>query len=212
MGGSSGINEIQGSMICISAGVFLYGEGKERLELPEFWIARAPVTNAEYAQFVIATAYEPPSHWKAGVPPDEILNHPVTHVSWNDAMAYAEWVGKRLPTEEEWEKAARGLEGWAYPWGEWEEGCCNTKEAGVGTTTPVGLYSPKGDSPYGCVDMAGNVLEWTASMDGKYQILRGGAYNHGQELAYSAFRIRHKPSYRYRNIGFRVGSTTHCAT
>ncbi|HEY46829.1 MAG TPA: formylglycine-generating enzyme family protein [Anaerolineae bacterium] len=200
-------NDAQEGMICISAGAFLYGERKEKRELPEFWIARAPVTNAEYAQFVIATEYEPPNHWEAGIPPDEILDHPVTQVSCYEAVAYAEWVGKRLPTEEEWEKAARGIEGWAYPWGEWEEGRCNMKEVGVGTTTPVGQYSPEGDSPYGCVDMAGNVFEWTASMDGKYQILRGGAYNHGQDLAHSTFRIRHKPSYRYRNIGFRLGST-----
>jgi formylglycine-generating enzyme required for sulfatase activity len=195
-------------MIWISAGAFLYGDGNEKRELPEFWIGRTPVTNAEYAQFVIATGYEPPRHWEAGVPPDEIFNHPVTHVSWHDSMAYEEWAYKRLPAEEEWEKAARGLDGWAYPWGEWEKGRCNTKESSIGTTTPVGIYSPEGDSPYGCMDMAGNVFEWTASINGKYRILRGGAYNHPRDLAHCAFRIRHKPSYRYRNIGFRVGSLT----
>ncbi len=198
----------QEGMICIPAGAFLHGEGKEKRVLPEFWIGRTPVTNAEYAQFVISTDYGPPSHWKGRVPPEGLADHPVTYVSWYDAQVYAEWAGKRLPTEEEWEKAARGPEGWEYPWGEWEEGRCNSKESGIGTTTPVGQHSPQGDSPYGCADMAGNVLEWTASIDGKYRILRGGAFNHGRELARSSFRIRHKPSIKHRNIGFRVGSTT----
>jgi formylglycine-generating enzyme required for sulfatase activity len=96
--------------------------------------------------------------------------------------------------------------GFLIKWGDWQEGRCNTQEAGVGTTSPVGQYAPHGDSPYGCADMAGNVFEWTASVDGKYQVLRGGSFNHGRELAHCAFRVRHKPSYRYRNLGFRVAS------
>lgn len=191
-------------LVLVPAGTFLYGTDKEAHELPEFWIGKAPVTNAEYARFVAATGHEPPEHWPGETPPKEIADHPVTHVSWHDAMAYAEWQGKRLPIEEEWEKAARGTDGRAYLWGDWQEGCCNTKEAGIGTTTPVGRYSPDGDSPYGGVDMAGNVFEWTASVDGKYQVLRGGSFNHGRDLAPCAFRIRHKPNYRYRNLGFRV--------
>jgi formylglycine-generating enzyme required for sulfatase activity len=201
-------NDAKDGMILVPTGEFLFGEKKEQRELQTFHIGRTPVTNTDYAQFVIATGYEPPGHWNGGIPSEEILGHPVTQVSWYDAMVYAEWVGKWIPTEEEWEKAARGTEGRAYPWGEWVEGRCNTQESGVGTTTLVGLYSPEGDSPYGCVDMAGNVFEWTASLDGKYRILRGGAFNHGQDLSHSAFRIRHKPSYRFKNIGFRVGGLT----
>jgi formylglycine-generating enzyme required for sulfatase activity len=195
-------------MLRIPAGTFLFGEGREERHLPEFWIGWTPVTNAEYARFVIATGHEPPGHWGGGAPPEGLAAHPVTHVSWEDAVAYAQWLGARLPTVEEWEKAARGTDGRAYPWGDWAEGCCNTKEAGIGTTTPVGHYSPQGDSPYGCVDMAGNVFEWTASREGKYQVLRGGSFNHGREMAHGAFRVRHKPSYRYRNLGFRVAGST----
>jgi formylglycine-generating enzyme required for sulfatase activity len=207
MEGSGAGKDVQMEMVCIPAGVFLYGEGKEERELPEFWIGRTPITNAQYTRFVAATGHEPPAHWQGETPPAQIADHPVTHVSWHDAAAYAGWAGKRLLSEEEWEKAARGSDGQAYPWGDWAEGRCNTKEAGVGTTTPVGQYSPEGDSPYGCVDMAGNVFEWMASVDGKYRVLRGGSYNHDRTLAGCAFRIRHVPSYRYRNLGFRVGKS-----
>jgi formylglycine-generating enzyme required for sulfatase activity len=155
---------------------------------------------------VVATDKEPPEHWRGKVPPVLIIDHPVTHVSWYETMYYAEWLGMRLHTEEEWEKAVHGTGGGEYPWGRWEDGCCNTKEAGIGTTTGVGQYSPQGDNAYGCVDMAGNVFEWTASLEGRYRILRGGSYNHDRDLARCAFRIRHKPSYQFKNIGFRVAS------
>lgn len=203
---SSRYMDAQRNMICIPAGTFLYGEGKEKREQAEFWIGRAPVTNAEYANFVVATDKEPPEHWGGKIPPVQMIDHPVTHVSWYEVMDYAEWLGMRLPNEEEWEKAARGADGREYPWGSWEDGYCNTKETGIGTTSGVGQYSPQGDSAYGCVDMAGNVFEWTASVEGRYRILRGGSYNHARDLARCAFRIRHKPSYRYKNLGFRVGS------
>ena len=197
-------NNPPSTLIHIPAGPFLFGAEKEPRHLPEFWISRTPVTNAQYARFVEVTGCDAPGYWDGTVPSEGISDHPVTYVSWHDALAYAEWAGGRLPTEEEWEKAARGPEGRAYPWGAWEEGRCNSKEAGVGTTTPVGQYSPGGDSFYGCADLAGNVHEWTGSVEGVYRVLRGGAYNHSRDLAHSSFRIRHKPSYLYRNIGFRV--------
>ncbi|MBU0703343.1 MAG: SUMF1/EgtB/PvdO family nonheme iron enzyme [Chloroflexi bacterium] len=154
-------------MVWVPPGPFIYGAGEStrvlRLE-QGFFVARTPVTNSEYARFVAATGHEPPRHWKGKTPPDELRDHPVVYVEWDDATAYAEWAGVRLPSEQEWEKAARGIDGRVYPWGdEFDPNYCNTEESGVGTTTTVGRYSPGGDSPGGCVDMAGNVWEWTAS-------------------------------------------------
>jgi formylglycine-generating enzyme required for sulfatase activity len=194
-------------MIRIPAGEFIYGEEGGFLSLPEFWIGKNPVTNLEYAQFVAATAYESLKHWKGETPPEEITLHPVTFVSQLDGIAFAEWTGKRLPTQEEWEKAARGTDGRLYPWGDLDDGRCNTTEAGIGTTSPVGQFSPAGDSPWGCVDMAGNVFEWTTSPSDKYFVLRGGSFNHGLDMAHCAFRVRHKPEFRFKNLGFRVAET-----
>jgi len=200
-------------MVRVPAGKFRYGDDKKEVELPEFWISKAPVTNAEYARFVAETGQEPPKPWKGKTPPGKIADHPVTDVSWHHVTAYAKWAGGRLPTEEEWEKAARGTDAREYPWGEWTKGCCNSKEAGTGGTTPVGQYSPQGDSPYGCVDMAGNVWEWTTSeheLGGR--VLRGGAFfNKGRHVR-CAFRFRLIPLIHYRSgpdnrgryVGFRL--------
>ncbi|MCA9931516.1 MAG: SUMF1/EgtB/PvdO family nonheme iron enzyme, partial [Anaerolineales bacterium] len=165
-------------MLRIPAGEFLYGENKETVYLDEFWIAKTPVTNAEYARFVAETKHEPPRHWKSNQPPADIADHPVVYVSWHDAKAYARWAEVELPTEQQWEKAARGTDGRKYPWGnEWRENHCNTWETGIKVTTPVGQFSPQGDSLYGCVDMSGNVWEWTESKLGggsDRRVLRGG--------------------------------------
>ncbi|MCB9007985.1 MAG: SUMF1/EgtB/PvdO family nonheme iron enzyme [Ardenticatenaceae bacterium] len=142
----------------VPAGEFLYGDDKKKVYLDEFWIAKTPVTNAEYARFVAETKAKFPGYWKRSSPPAKLADHPVVNVSWHDAKAYAEWSGLELPTEEQWEKAARGTDGREYPWGnEWRENHCNTRESDIGTTTTVGQFSPQGDSVYGCVDMAGNV-------------------------------------------------------
>jgi formylglycine-generating enzyme required for sulfatase activity len=175
--------------------------------LDEFWMAKMPVTNAEYARFVAEMKVQPPKHWKGNTPPAELANHPVVYVSWHDAKAYAEWAGLELPTEQQWEKAARGTDGRKYPWGQWRDNHCNTKEAGIGTTSPVGQFAPRGDSPFGCVDMAGNVLEWTDSLlveGGSRRVLRGGSWDYTQTDARAFYRIDGSPGDRDDVYGFRV--------
>jgi len=193
-------------MVRVPAGKFLYGEDEKQVELPEFWIDRAPVTNAEYARFVAETGHRRPEHWKGRTPPKKIADHPVTYVTWHDATAYAKWAGGRLPTEQEWEKAARGTDGRIYPWGDEppNERRCNFGR-NVGDTTPVGQYSPQGDSPYGCVDMAGNVWEWTAS-ESEYggRVLCGGAFFTVDSDVRCGARAGGNPSIRDRDAGFRV--------
>jgi len=184
-------------------GRFLHADKAGERELPEFWIDRTPVTNAEYARFVAATGHTPPQHWKGPIPPGAIADHPVAYVSWHDARAYAQWAGKRLPAEEEWEKAARGADGREYPWGDWEESRCNSKEADIGTTTPVGRYSPGGDSPHGGADMAGNVWEWTASAEDEARVLRGGSWGSARGAARCACRFAADPGLKDARVGFR---------
>jgi formylglycine-generating enzyme required for sulfatase activity len=222
-------------MVRVSAGEFLYGEDRQAMSLPEFWIDRTPVTNAEFARFVQATGYRttaeqtglgcantgdrwedlPGADWRhSGGPQTGIqakADHPVVQVSWADAVAYATWAGKRLPSEQEWEKAARGTAGREYPWGDHEPtpALCNFGKNERGTTTPVGRYSPQGDSPYGCVDMAGNVWEWTASDDENGdKILRGGGWSHPAAYVRAVLRSPHHPDDRYDTDGFRCVAGT----
>jgi len=191
-------------MILIPSGPFTMGSSdydapvQERrahtVYLDIFFIDRFPVTNLQYREFVLVTGHRPPVHWGRGTYPVEIAQHPVTHVSWHDARAYAEWAGKRLPTEAEWEKAARGTDERRYPWGNrYSEGkYCNANNA-MGTTTPVNKY-PDGRSPYEAWDMCGNVYEWCADYyaenyyqrspdsdprgpdGGQERVVRGGSY------------------------------------
>jgi len=167
----------------VPAGEFWMGSEKgperekpvHRVHLERFQIARVPVTNAQYHLFVEATRHKPPSHWEDEKVPRGLESHPVTNVSWHDAVAYCRWLSEvtgkpiTLPSEAQWEKAARGdRDRREYPWGdEWDETRCNTKELGLGGTTPVGIF-PEGVSPCGCLDMAGNVWEWTVSLWGHW--------------------------------------------
>jgi len=186
---------------------------KQRKYLPAFSISKYPITNAEYEKFCRATGYDKPRDREQGKIPAGRANHPV-YVSWHDAVAYCEWAsqatGKQiaLPTEEQWEKAARGVDGRKYPWGnDWRHNYCNTSEDQTGGTTAVGAYSPRGDSLYGCADMAGNVWEWTDSWYDdtrqQYRVLRGGSWDRPSDRARAAYRYGYHPAPR-DSYGFRV--------
>lgn len=116
----------------------------------------------QYAQFVKATGHRSPKHWKNGKIPSGKADHPMVHISQADSVAFSKWAGAQLPTEAQWEKAAWGTDGRVYPWGNAKpnDKFCNFN-GNVGDTTSVDKY-PKGASPYGCLDMAGNVCEWVA--------------------------------------------------
>lgn len=195
--------------------------------LPHYCLGRYPVTNGEYACFVQAQGTPPPLHWNGAVPPEAITNHPVTNVSLLEAQAYADWLSAqtkhsyRLPTEEEWEKAARGTwpDNRVYVWGDqWQENACNSKEAGVGGTVTVIHYAATNTSPYGIVDMLGNAWEWTSSSykpyaqnqfvtttEGKF-VVRGGCWDYGREYAHVSCRGRYAPGERRPYIGFRLAA------
>src|SRR6266540_6559181 len=225
----------------VPAGKFMMGSSNQdeppddekpqhTLDIPyDYFMARFPVTNAQYAAYVNAKGLiHPVSDWRDSGKGD----HPVVNVSWNDAMAYCQWLNDlpsnelpsgvvlRLPTEAEWEKAARGTDGLIYPWGNiFDKNKCNTDEGGKNDTTSVGAYSPSGDSPYGAADMVGNVWEWTHSLFEKYpyeaddgredenvsgdHVQRGGSFIGIDQLVHSASRYRGDPSF-LDFVGFRV--------
>jgi formylglycine-generating enzyme required for sulfatase activity len=217
---------------------------QHKVRLDEFRIARVPVTVAQFAAFVQATGYRTTaeergsavvytgSEWKdvkganwshpRGPQSDvrQKQDHPVTCVSWYDAQAFCQWAGVRLPTEAEWEKAARGTDGRIFPWGDDAptKDHCNFA-MNVQDTTPVGKY-PRGASPYGVLDMAGNVWEWTSSLFKSYpydaadgredseaggsRTLRGGSWNDTVDGVRCAYRGRNNPDLRNDYLGFRV--------
>ena len=190
-------------LIPIPAGEFLYGKKKERKHLPAFTMTKDPITVAQYRQFCAATSRAMPAApgwgWQE--------NHPIVKVIWDDAAVFAAWVGLALPTEEEWEKAARGTDGREYPWGnQWNAAkCCNSMWKSAGQTAPVGRY-PAGASPYGVQDMAGNVWEWCDSWceANSTRVLRGGSwYNNFPGFFRAANRDRLSPNNRNSCNGFR---------
>ena len=188
------------------------------LKLGPFVISKYPVTNRQYYRFMRETRYRPIDrsdysdriflyHWCLGqdkYPTRDKWFHPVTFVSFDDACAYAEFAGGRLPTYQEWLYAAFGNTGNRFPWGDtFSADRCNVRESDIGGTTPVGQYSPQGDSPIGCTDMVGNVWEWTSTPFGDEEemfVAVGTGWDH-----YSfQTEIPLDRSYRNRSVGFRV--------
>ena len=222
--------------ILVPAGEFIMGNDKgrederpvHRVYASEFYISRTTVTNAQYKKFLDANPSHPlPAHWnhKTRTFPAGKENHPVVYVSWRDASRYAEWAGLRLPTEAEWEKAARGTDGRRCPWGDRFDKCkCNTSESGIQDTTPVDTY-PDGASPYGVLDMIGNVWEWVADWhvdnyysqspdrdptgpsSGHYRSMRGNSWRGTRDLARCSVRGGGEQDYRESHIGFRVAES-----
>jgi formylglycine-generating enzyme required for sulfatase activity len=226
-------------MVLVPAGEFLMGsdptedecayhdeQPQHTLILPDYYLAKTPVTNGQYLAFIRATDQSAPRHWESGKPPVGKEEHPVVSITWHDAMACCRWLtqvtGKscNLPSEAEWEKGARGTDGSIYPWGsKWDAARCNSYEGGKRGTTPVGVY-PDGASPYGLLDMAGNVWEWTRSAGKSYpyhpadgrerlgvsgtRVLRGGSFsNHARDVR-CASRDRSDPESWHTSGGFRV--------
>jgi formylglycine-generating enzyme required for sulfatase activity len=253
----------------IPAGKFWMGdEGGAFREKPmhqsylgHYWISRVPITNVQYRIFVEDTGHDSPSHWDDDRIPRGKESHPVVNITWHDAMAYCEWLQKKVhvagfklkvwqsegqlstcrlkpatyhvqpPSEAEWEKAARGSKDQrSYPWGDqWQEGHSNTRELGVSDTTPVGIF-PEGSSPYGVLEMSGNVWEWSRTLwgddfhrreyrypyrvddgrenlavgDDMLRVLRGGSFGHTHDSSRCSCRYRNKPNYNSMNRGFRV--------
>lgn len=230
------VNAKDGStLVRIPAGDYEMGDGEEnycpkhRVELSEYWIGVNCVTNRQYARFMAATKHHAPdqdswSVWKNGACPADKLDHPVVCVSWYDCAVYARWAGLELPTEAQWEKAARGPDGHIYPWGNrWDQGKCRSpKKKGEGNTATVWSY-PEGTSGYGTIQQSGNVWEWCADWYGeKYykespaknpagrasgsdRVLRGGSWDiDGASYFRGALRSWSRPEARADNRGFRL--------
>ena len=215
-------------MVFVTGGTFKMGRdnGDEfenpahKVKVKPFFIDRTEVTNEEYQRFVSATGHRAPEHWVGGKIPEGQANFPVVNVSWNDANDYARWANKRLPTEAEWEFAARGTDGRIYPWGNgWKQDYANAGRGENGAVIEIGRYEA-GASPFGALDMCGNVWEWTSSEFAAYpgypgkkaasslvgaglKVIRGGAYNVIPRRATSTYRGAVPPDRVFDKTGFR---------
>lgn len=228
-----------GELVLVPAGTFLMGRNRREVYISDFYIERYPVTNQQFEAFLKVTGYRPTdpqahrflSHWRGRTCPKKLRRHPVVFVSWLDARAYCAWAGRRLPSEAEWEKAARGTDGRKYPWGRTEP---RSEHASFGrqhnSTVPVDHHQA-GASPYGIVNMAGNVGEWCEDVDdpsfyltgpernpcnsenpgenlgenpgdGRC-VVRGGGWMYDARSLRTYARVSFDPYYRIGAVGFR---------
>lgn len=217
------------AMVYVPAGTFTMGstdsdsqarsdeKPAHQVDLDGYWIYKNDVTVGEYKNFCAATNTKMP-YLAAGFSAD---NQPIVNVSWNDAEAYCTWAGTTLPSEAQWEKAARGTDGRIYPWGnEFDKSKCWTEESGATHTAPVGSF-PDGASPYGCLDMTGNVWQWcsdrygedyyanslfsnpTGPDNGGDRVLRGGSWRRQSNRSRSAARLSGGQLCLGNSTGFR---------
>jgi iron(II)-dependent oxidoreductase len=237
--------EVPGGMVLVPAGSFLMGSDprKDRAAGPQeqpqhevyldlFRIDRFEVSNVEYLRFVLGTGADWPKFWRENPFPEKAALHPVINVSWYEADAFCRWAGKRLPTEAEWEKAARGVDGRIFPWGNEPAGWIKSNIAHPGSKRGF-KYPPlaninrydKGVSPYGVYQMAGNVSEWVSDWfdpeyyrhghdknpqgptAGELKVFRGGSWNEDPEVARSAGRNGGPPDRESYLTGFRCAKS-----
>jgi formylglycine-generating enzyme required for sulfatase activity len=179
-----------------------------QVTLPAYYIDKYPVTNRQFYDFVITAGYKPEGNWDKYYSP-ATADLPVRGVSWNDAEAFARWAGKRLPSEAEWEKAARGPDGRTYPWGEeW-----SSEILPRGDFNYYVIAAPKAASPYGVMALSGTVWQWTSSWYAPYpfdagarsdkRVLRGGCYSNGKSIVRAANRYAESPNVALNTFGFR---------
>jgi formylglycine-generating enzyme required for sulfatase activity len=225
-------------MLLVSRGVFLYGQGLDPelpsfnpeffrpnmgnlKELNPFYMDKYEVTNREYFRYIRETGAKPPKHWKNGKHPSGMENHPVDFLSFKEVEGYANWVGKRIPTEWEWEKAARGegieiyqnrdetlayyIKAIDYPFGKrFDAGLCNTLESKIGATQSVYELPKAGSSPYGLIGMCGNVSEWTNTWYDKYPSQPFNLSGYGK-----MYRVVRGGSYREDQFSAKVHSRSY---
>ena len=194
-----------------------------RIVIDPFYMDKHEVTNRQFGEFISATGRPAPYYWSDGKPPEGRQSHPVVNINWEEAAAYCEWAGRRLPTEAEWERASRGLrEGATYPWGEDEP---NKQLARFDGIDGAGTVCQFRKNDFGLCDMAGNVWEWCADWyekdyypqapeknppgppQGTYRVLRGGSWADAAKYLTCAHRSFARPDERSPNIGFRCAKS-----